>query len=182
MTGYERLPKGKDYYIDDVADSDGSVVLLEEGKDAVDEHNYETANYYSSKEVAENNSRADKLMRQIRRYAVEHNEREIDWNNLEQEKYSIIYTIGSEQIRAYSSKLFREFGQIYFTSREIAEQAMEEFKDELLWYFTEYQDHIVNADKKVECDYCGNAEKLKEMAALEFEFCPKCGNKLGGAE
>ena len=37
-----------------------------------------------------------------------------------------------------------------------------------------------NANKKVECDYCGNAEKLNAMATLEFEFCPKCGNKLGG--
>ncbi len=33
-----------------------------------------------------------------------------------------------------------------------------------------------------ECDCCGNAEKLNAMATLEFEFCPKCGNKLGGAE
>lgn len=182
MTGYERLPKGKDYYIDDVADSGGSAVLLEEDKDAVDEHNYETANYYSSKEVAENNLRADRLMRQLRRYAVERNEGEIDWGNINQSKFFIVYDFDSEEIFVSWVTCTRDFGQIYFTSEQIAEQAIEEFKDELLWYFTEYQDHIVNADKKVECDCCGNAEKLKAMATLEFEFCPKCGNKLGGAE
>lgn len=179
MRGYERVGIAEKYYVDT---EDGCVYDMVEQYDRTDKCIYDAANYYSDKTVAQNNARADRLMRQLRRYAAEHNEGEIDWNNLEQEKYSIIYTIGSEQIRAYSSKLFREFGQIYFTSREIAEQAMEEFKNELLWYFTEYQDHIVNADKKVECDYCGNAEKLKEMATLEFEFCPKCGNKLGGAE
>lgn len=177
MTGYERVERGKEYYVSEL---DASASVLNEADSVYDNDLYEYANYYSDKTVAQNNARADRLMRQLRRYAVEHNEREIDWDNLEQEKYSIIYTIGSEQIRAYSSKLFREFGQIYFTSREIAEQAIEEFKDELIWYFTEYQDHIVNADKKVECDCCGNAEKLNAMATLEFEFCPKCGNKLGG--
>lgn len=179
MTGYERLPKGKDYYIDDVSDLDGSVFSLGETKDAVDEHNYQNANYYSSKEVAENNARADRLMRQLRRWAVEHNEGEIDWKNSEQEKFYIEYNIISEYINFNSNYQLRRLGIVYFTSKEIAKQAIEEFKDELLWYFTEYIDHFVDVNKmeETQCD-CENPEKLQAMQTLGFKYCPMCGKEL----
>lgn len=180
MTGYERVERGKEYYVSEL---DASASVLNEADSVYDNDLYEYANYYSDKTVAQNNARADRLMRQLRRYAVEHNEGEIDWKNSEQEKFFIGYYSKNEEICSIGGYFCcRGFREIYFTSREIAEQAIEEFKDELLWYFTEYQDHIANADKKVECDCCGNAEKLNAMATLEFEFCPKCGNKLGGAE
>ena len=35
--------------------------------------------------------------------------------------------------RVYNTK---DFGQVYFTSKEIAEKALETFKDDLIRYFT----------------------------------------------
>ena len=36
----------------------------------------------------------------------------------------------------------RNFGAIYFDSKETANAAIDEFHDELIWYFTEYKDSL----------------------------------------
>lgn len=68
-TGYERMPESDIYYY---ANPKGDVDTTVEDCYDVDNECYESANYYSSETVAENNARADKLMRQLRRFAVEH--------------------------------------------------------------------------------------------------------------
>lgn len=103
---------------------------------------YETANYYSDKSVAENNARADKLMRQLRRFSVEHRENKNDWSDDLTPKYFIHYACGSRKLfidRAYSNK---NFGCIYFNTEEAAQAALDTFHDELIWYFTEYKDSL----------------------------------------
>lgn len=88
-TGYERVELGKIYYnvsCDDVIDSNEEVESL------IDVDLYGIANYYSDRTVAENNVRADKLMRQLRRFAVEHRDNTIDWYNSDNAKYYIGYS------------------------------------------------------------------------------------------
>lgn len=46
-----------------------------------DDLRFVIANYYSSGGVARNNARADRLMRQLRRFAVENRKDKIDWND-----------------------------------------------------------------------------------------------------
>ena len=70
QTGYERVVKGKPYYYVDCEDVVDSV--SEDNLDS-DQASYDCANYYSDKTVCENNARADRLKRQLRRFAVEHN-------------------------------------------------------------------------------------------------------------
>ena len=67
-------------------------------------------------------------------FALENNDIEIDWND-SSKKYKINYSknIGMSIDKVYSLK---DFGQVYFTSKEIAEKAVEAFKDELIRYFT----------------------------------------------
>ena len=87
-TGYERVPENCDFYYE----SSGATVEL--GFDEhcyIDDKYYDIANYYSSKTVAENNARADKLVRQLRRFAVEHRECEVNFNNINTEKYYMHY-------------------------------------------------------------------------------------------
>ena len=60
-------------------DSAGSVITDSDMGWEIDDLRFATANYYSSKEVARNNARADKLMRQLRRFAVENRKGKIDW-------------------------------------------------------------------------------------------------------
>jgi hypothetical protein len=103
---------------------------------------YEVANYYSDKTVAENNARADKLFRQLRRFAVENRKEELDWGNDRKPKWYIRYSYTYRQIEIGFVFYERDSFQIYFDTQKTAEKAIETFKDELIWYFTEYKDSL----------------------------------------
>ena len=102
---------------------------------------YDSANYYSNFEVANNNARADKLMRQLRRFAVEHREKELNWIS-DGYKHFIEFNYETNEIYTDWCCSLREFGAIFFDSEATAELAIETFRDELLWYFTEYEDSL----------------------------------------
>lgn len=137
-TGYERVKASHFYYVE----YDGIVDLeMDMGADS-DNNCYDIANYYSDKTVAENNARADALMRKLRRFAVEHRTKELDWNDSYEEKRCIAYDHETKQLINAFNQTYQAFGETYFDSKETAEAAIEEFHDELLWYFTEYRDSL----------------------------------------
>lgn len=105
-------------------------------------HPYESANYYSSDIIAENNARADKLMRQLRRFAVQHREPGINFNNANTAKFYIICDYENDELRANYTSYAKVFGAIYFDSKEVANAAIDKFHDELIWYFNEYKDSL----------------------------------------
>lgn len=140
ITGYERIEDKRHFYINSI----GAVVFSDDvGADVFSpDMLYDTANYYSHIRVATNNARADKLMRQLRRFAVEHRKEDINWENKNQDKYYLRYEYLNKKIYIGLIQSFRDFGQIYFDTKETAQLAIEKFKDELLWYFTEYRDSL----------------------------------------
>jgi hypothetical protein len=139
-TGYEQVPDEEPYYY--ISD-DG---MVEDGCEytcSADEPRYNIGNYYSDKTVAENNARADRIMRKLRRFAVEHRKNEINWRNEKQEKYGIqYYNIEYEELEVVETSEVRHPFSIYFDSKEAAELAIDAFHDELIWYFTEYKDSM----------------------------------------
>ena len=138
-TGYERVSESDIYFY---ANSRGYVETCTEDYYSVDNEYYESANYYSDKTVAENNARADKLMRQLRRFAVEHRECEVNFNNINTEKYYMYYDYDDNELGVSFVFRTRNFGAIYFDSKETANAAIAEFHNELIWYFTEYKDSL----------------------------------------
>lgn len=132
-TGYEHVPFGEIYWMDTKM---GHVHHKNDEHNDEDKDMYNVANYYSSKIVAENNARADKLIRQLRRFAVEHRE-----NDNPVEKYYIYYLkpSGILQLRRDSTN---HFVCPWFDSLNAGARAIETFKDELIWYFTEYKDSL----------------------------------------
>ena len=138
-TGYERVAESDIYFY---ANTKGDVETACEDCYDVDDEYYESANYYSDKTVAENNARADKLMRQLRRFAVQHREPGINFNNATTEKYYIICDYENDELRATYTSYAKVFGAIYFDSREVANAAIDKFHDELIWYFNEYKDSL----------------------------------------
>ena len=137
-TGYERVKLNDIYYL---ANTIGEIDGLYDNS----LHNdlvYQAGNYYSDKTVAENNARADILMRNLRRFAVEHRERELDWKKNNFHKWSIEYNYDSKELYSDWSRALRRLFGIYFDTKEAADTAIEEFKDELIWYFTEYKDSL----------------------------------------
>lgn len=139
-TGYERVSFGQKYYYNLLVPH--KIEDVKDRNDDIDNESYEIANYYSDKTIAENNDRADKLMRQLRRFAVEHMDNKLDWNNANQRKYFIDYNNSNDELGAAYSVLHNYFGVIYFDTEKTAKLAIETFHDELIWYFTEYKDSL----------------------------------------
>ena len=140
-TGYERVNKGETYYLAISETEDGYLDTFDKYGES-DELFYEGANYYNDETLAENNARADQLMRQLRRFAVENSEEELDWNNINQLKYYCCYDYHNKELISPLAYHLRDFGNIYFDSEKTCQKAIEEFKDELIWFFTEYKDRV----------------------------------------
>ena len=138
-TGYERVPESDVYFY---ACPNGCVETACEDCYDIDDECYESANYYSDKTVAENNARADKLMRQLRRFAVEHREDGVSFNDTDTKKYCIDYDYENNELNVSFVFCSRKFGVIYFGSGETVNAAIDKFRDELIWYFTEYKDSL----------------------------------------
>ena len=139
-TGYERVGAGQTYWLQDVNgkvcwDTE-SVCFTGDNKD------YNSANYYSDETIAKNNARANKLMRQLRRFAVEHRKYEIDWTNEQVCKYYICVKHGTNEVVYNCAYGVQGFNTIYFDTEEAVELAIKTFYDELVWYFTEYKDSL----------------------------------------
>lgn len=137
-TGYERVMPDEMYYY---VDEDGNVMSSSLTWEDEDESLYLVANCYSDEIVADNNARADRLMRQLRRFAVEHRRTELDWGYT-QNKYYFYYEHTANIICVDSYKSSQDFGTIFFDTAETAELAIGTFRDELIWYFTEYKDSL----------------------------------------
>lgn len=137
-TGYERVDLEKTYYL---VDSTGVVCECLKYNVYEDDVLMAIGNCYSDKTVAENNARADKLMRQLREFSVIHREKELNWVG-DGYKYFIEFDYETNEIHTDWWCSLREFGAIFFDSEETAELAIETFRDELLWYFTEYEDSL----------------------------------------
>ena len=138
-TGYERVAEYDDYFHES---GKGDVEFEIEDCYDIDNEYYESANYYSDKTVAENNARADKLMRQLRRFAVEHRECGVDFNDMNTKQYCIYYDYGNNTLGTAFTLCAKTFGVICFDSDETTLAAINEFRDELIWYFTEYRDSL----------------------------------------
>lgn len=138
-TGYERAEEGQTYW---AQLADGNVSPYIDCLGDINNSIYFSANYYSDKTIAKNNARADRLMRQLRRFAVEHREEEIDWNIHIKQKWYICFDYYEEVLFINSCLYIKDLFDIYFDSKETAKLAIETFHDELIWYFTEYKDSL----------------------------------------
>ena len=138
-TGDERVAESDIYFY---ANSRGYVETDSENCYSIDGDHYKSANYYSDKTVAKNNARADKLMRQLRRFSVEHREDGVNLNDVNTRQYCIYYDYGNNTLGTAFTLCAKTFGVICFDSDETALAAINEFRDELIWYFTEYKDSL----------------------------------------
>ena len=114
--------------------ADGKVDRYEFCNDSIDKELINFGNCFKTKEIAERKAFEIRLHRQLELFALENNDTEINWWDNSSKKYKINYSknIGMSIDKVYSLK---DFGQVYFTSKEIAEKALETFENDLLRYF-----------------------------------------------
>lgn len=112
-----------------------------EGHLRCNDDDYNNANYFNNKELIKNIIRAQTLQRKLWRRSAELCKK-IDWNNKDKTKYSIVYNNKRNEFSIAYFDSYTDFGQVYFDTEEHAQQALEEFKDELTWYFTEFKSRM----------------------------------------
>lgn len=131
LTGWERVDGGGAYIVPAAA---GSLMECRECWCKLDEKIYERANYFSTKEKAEEIDFKQTLFRKLQRFSDENGGNEIDFGDGDL-KYCISYSYFRDNFVTNPVIHAREFGQIYFVSREVAEKAIELFRDDLIKYF-----------------------------------------------
>lgn len=99
--------------------------------DYTDNGYYKIGNCFKTKEEAEFALEKVKVETELRRFAEENNEYEIDWKNRNQNKWFIYYNYVMKNIGVVYDTVLRTHC-IYFSSKEIAEQAIDYIGEERL--------------------------------------------------
>lgn len=87
--------------------------------------------------------RADKLMRQLRRFSIEHRKKELNWDSMYSYKWAIIWSyVEKDPLTVCPYTNYQFLFTPYFDSKQAAELAIDTFRDELTWYFTEYKNSL----------------------------------------
>ena len=110
----------------------------------IDEGRINLGNCFKTKEEAEHMVEKLKVINELKNFALENNGAEIDWKNDNQEKHIITYTVNCEY-----KNYFLNYGSIakclpfniYFTSREITQKAIETIgEDRIKKYYFDVED------------------------------------------
>lgn len=104
--------------------------------DNVDYRRYEIGNCFKTEKEAKFALEKLKVETELRRFAEENNECEIDWTDRKQNKWLICYNYDSKNIdTGYDNTLRTHY--IHFSSKEIAKQAIKHIGEERLkkYYF-----------------------------------------------
>lgn len=136
-TGWEK-PQNDNYYWYIGSDN---CVFREVWKDGLfDNIRCDKGNCFTSKELADNIARYQSLDRRIRRRIAEICE-PVDWNKTEQRKWTIDFIHSQKHIATYGYTSV-QFGTWLCDTEAHAEQIINEFREELMWYFTEFKDRM----------------------------------------
>ena len=106
---------------------------------------------YLVRYIDEDSARALSLWYEVKQFADKNDKREDNFTKESEIKYYIYFNYG-RNTPAIDWRLTckEEVFQIYFNSKETAQEIITEFYDELMWYFTEYgKNTVVSKTKKV---------------------------------
>lgn len=137
QTGWEKPTIDDDYWY---IGADNCICHCCWSNSSIDNARYDSGNCFTSEKLAANVSVYKSLDSRIRRRIAEICE-PVGWNDSDQEMFEIVYDADRKHLDVYSSYTIRGAGW-YCDTKEHAEQIIEEFKDELTWYFTEFKDRM----------------------------------------
>lgn len=119
-----RANRGGDYWYV----SDYGITIQEEDSrsvnSALDNYHYDTHNYCQTEEEARKYAKVLETERQLKKFADEHNDK-IDWSNTNSSKYYLCYYCDTDLTSVSVAWIIREPRIIYFSSKEIARQAID---------------------------------------------------------
>jgi len=142
-TGYETVGEGDNYFF--ITSYMKAIIgYAYHWNDRDDEAREACANHFNDETLTKNIARAEQLKYQLRRFAALNGgiPSQEDWTYDGNWKYFIAYDYNEQKMYVNSISKFKNFGQIYFKSEEACKKAIEIFKYELIWYFTEFEEQL----------------------------------------
>ena len=134
-TGWEKPEHGDTFFYEDALNRVQAAYLNDdESVNTQADLLYESVNCYSSEIVAKNISRGDKLHRQLRRFSIDHGGYPV---NHDAGGFTITYNYVNKCIEVGMTGSYMAFGDVLFPSEEVAQEAINTFRSELMWYFNE---------------------------------------------
>lgn len=107
-----------------------------EADDSTDQKMYDMANYFTTSESAKRALFERNLYFKLMRYSSQNGGSDIDWNDTRMNKHYIYYDYEDKVLKTGIRCFHREHGVVYFATEEAAKAAINEFKEELIRYFT----------------------------------------------
>ena len=139
MTGWEKPNDNEQFYYVTHFGRIEKMKADESNEDDIN-HLYDNVNCYKSAVLARNIQRGEKLVRELRRFAVEKRKEPLDFS--ENGGYTIIYNYQTKCLEIGASGSWRGVGDVIFDTEDTALAAKTQFFEELIWYFTERKDRI----------------------------------------
>lgn len=132
-----RAEKGENYWT--VLDYRRVKVDVDFGADSSgDSFRYDTHNYFQTEDEARRYAKVLETERQLKKFADEHNDK-IDWTNINQTKWSLYYSYGGYEVGIAVRCVTKDARVIYFSSKEIAEQAINTIGEEKIKEYLTYE-------------------------------------------
>lgn len=108
----------------------GNIVSSIEKNTFYDDNCWKLGNYYNTIKEAEFAKQKQLVYQELKKYALEQNTGEIDWENYLQFKYFIYYNTKSNDLGIMDVSKRKITGQVYFTSEKIAENAIKDIGED----------------------------------------------------
>ena len=133
-TGYERVEDGERHYI---MLFDGAFPFC------IDQQNqaFNNGNYVNDERLCQDRYRARLLHDRLEQWQAL-NDEPVDWSNGSSSKYKICCECLYMSLFVDGNISIRDEGVVYFSNKEKAQEAIEVFRDELIWYYTEYRSRL----------------------------------------
>lgn len=128
---YERVNNGEEYYF---VRGQGKIGCFGYLNCDIDNKQFNGLNYFNNRNYAEYIAFKETLMRKLDRFAWENNAKAMNWGD-RSIKYYISFDREDNELIIRSSCSYQS-NNVYFTSKEIAVKAMEEFKEDLMKLYT----------------------------------------------
>ena len=144
-TGYERVKPKKHYYAS-TRDYYCSAEREEMGT-GLDADLFNKGDYINDEKLYNDRERARVLHDRLEQWQAL-NDESVDWDDTTVSKYRICFDYWDYQIDCVATIYSREEGVIYFSTSQKAQEALEVFRDDLMWYYTEYRSRLDEPERK----------------------------------
>lgn len=119
-------------------DGDGTPKWWHEYSRDIDGFYYDTHNYFQTEEKAQKYANILETERQLKKFADKHNNA-IDWSDNNQEKWNLCYYYSRYEVSPIRCCMVKEARVIYFSSEEIAEQAIKTIGEDKIKDYLTYE-------------------------------------------